>query len=87
MPQTAGFRACLLQIGRPNDYLLSLFCYPSQLEMQVKEHVKWLSSNYFMPLQGELKSKARLCDEDKLFAHLSGAFIVQPKCTEKLFLQ
>ena len=88
MPQTAGFIACLFQRERPNDYLLVLFCYPLQLEMQVKEHVKWLSSIHFLPGQGALQTpEPLLCDKDKLFVHLSGAFIVQPEYTEKLFLQ
>ena len=88
MPQTAGFIACLLERERPNDYLLSLFCYPLQLEMQTKEHVKWLSSNHGLPRQGALQTpEPLLCDKDKLFVHLSGAFIVQPENTENLFLQ
>lgn len=88
MPQRAGFVACLCQRETPNDYLLFLCCYPLQLEMQHEEHVKRLSSNYFMPRQGNALSKQPgPCDEDKLFAHLSDAFIVQAKYAENLFLQ
>ena len=88
MPQRAGFVACLCRRGTPNDCLLFLCCYPLHLEMQieVKEHVQWLSSNFRIPQQGQVQSKESLCDEDELFARLSDAFIVQPKYTENLSL-
>lgn len=82
--QRAGFVACLCQNDRSN--LLTLFCYPLHLKMQIYERLKRFSSEYVVPRQGEGESEARLCDEDMLFVHLSDAFIVQPKYTKNLSL-
>ena len=85
MVQRAGFIACLCQNDRSN--LLTLFCYPLHLQMQIYERLKRFSSEYFVPRQGEGESeKARLCHGDKMFVGLSDAFIVQPKHTKNLSL-
>ena len=84
MVQRAGFKACLRRDDRSN--LLTLFCYPLHLEMQIYERLKRYSSEYVVPRQGEGESEVRLCDEDRLFVHLSDAFDVQPKYTKNLSL-
>ena len=84
MLQRAGFVACLCQNDRSN--LLTLFCYPLHLKMQMYERLKRFSSEYVVPRQGEGESEARLSGEDMLFVHLSDAFIVQPEYTKNLSL-
>ena len=85
MAHRAGFSACLRQ--NDSSYLLTLFCYPRHLKGQIDERLKRFSSEHGMPAQGEGESEQLLCDKDRLFVHLSDAFIVQPEYTEHLSLE
>ena len=85
MAQEARFLACLCDIGKPGDYLLTLCCFPFHLKNLVQEG---LSSTYRVCCQGEENSLKPLCREDQAFVSLSEAFIVVQKVQfENFFLK
>ena len=85
MAQEARFLACLWDIGKPGDYLLTLCCFPFHLKNLVQEG---LSSTYRVCCQGEENSLKPLCREDQAFVSLSEAFIVVQKVQfENFFLK
>ena len=54
--------------------------------MNIDERLQRFSSEHVVPAQGEGESEQPLCHKDRLFVHLSDAFIVQPEYTEHLSL-
>ena len=73
MLQEAEFLGCLCNAGKPENYVLTLCCFPVNLKDQVHTH---LSSVYQVCYQGEGSSLKSLCKEDRAFVSLSEAFIV-----------